>query len=137
VPIATDEVQRCGRAAFLAGDMAAARVLVDVQGDVDATNCHAFGRFVDRHTGVSRQLILDLTGVDFFGSQAFPALHYIGVQCARRDVDWLIVGGPSVQRIVHICDPGGELPVVPHIAAALERLDHRAKCHHGIAWTEL
>ena len=137
MPFATDEVQRCGRAAFLAEELAAARVLVDVRGDIDATNCHAFGRFVDRHTGVSRQLIVDLSGVDFFGSQGFAALHYIGVQCARRDVDWLIVGGPAVERIVRVCDPDAALPVVPEIADALERLDHVAKCHHGIAWTEI
>jgi anti-anti-sigma factor len=120
-----------------ARDLAAARVLVDVRGDVDATNCHALGRFVERHTGVSKQLIVDLSGVDFFGSQGFAALHYIGVQCARRDVDWLIVGGPAVQRIVRICDPDGELPVVGDIADALERLDQIAKCLHGTAWTEI
>jgi anti-anti-sigma factor len=127
-------VQRCGRAVFSA-DLAAVRVLVRVRGDVDATNCHALGHFVERHTGVSKQLVVDLTGVDFFGSQGFTALHYISVQSARRDVDWMIVGGPTVRRILRICDPDGELPVVGDIAAALERLDHVAKCRHTSAWT--
>ena len=132
-----DEVQGCGRAVFLAQDLAAARVLVDVRGDVDATNCHALGRFVERHTGVSKQLILDLAGVDFFGSQGFAALHYLSVQCARRDADWMIVGGRTVRRILRICDPDAELPVVGDIGAALAKLDHVAKCRHTSSRTEI
>ena len=132
-----DETQRLGRAVFSAQDLAAARVLIAVTGDVDATNSHAFGRFVHRHTRVSKQLILDLTGVDFFGSQGFAALHYISVQCARRDVDWMIVGGRTVRRILRVCDPDAELPLVEDIAAALARLDHVAKCRHATeAWAE-
>ena len=107
-----DEIQRCGLAVFSAQNLGAARVLVAVTGDVDATNSHGLGRFVQRHTRVSKQLILDLSGVDFFGSQGFTALYYVSVQCARRDVDWMIVGGRTVRRILRICDPDDELPVV-------------------------
>jgi anti-anti-sigma factor len=132
-----DETQRLGRATFSAQDLAAARVLIAVTGDVDATNSHALGRFVHRHTRVSKQLILDLTGVDFFGSQGFTALYYVSVQCARRDVDWMIVAGRTVRRILRICDPNAELPLVEDIAAALARLDHVAKCRHATeAWSE-
>ena len=126
-----DEIQRCGLAVFSAQNLDAARVLVAVTGDVDATNSHGLGRFVQRHTRVSKQLILDLTGVDFFGSQSFTALYYASVQCARRDVDWMIVGGRTVRRILRICDPDDELPVVGDIGAALARLDHVAKCRHA------
>lgn len=131
-----DEVQRCGRAVFTAQELTDARVLVGIRGDVDATNRHEFGRFIERHTRVSKQLILDLSAVDFFGSQGFTALYYVSVQCARRDVDWLIVAGPTVLRILRICDPDGELPVAGDLAAALERLDYVAKCRHSTSWME-
>ena len=112
-------------------------MLVAVSGEVDATNRQTLGRFIQRHTRVSKQLILDLSSVDFFGSQGFTALYYVSVQCARRDVDWLIVGGRAVRRIVRICDPDSELPVVADIDAALERLDHVARCRHATeAWAE-
>lgn len=133
---AADEVQRCGRAVFTAEDLTEARVLVCVRGDVDATNRQALGRFIQRHTRISKQLILDLTGVDFFGSQAFTALYYASIQCARRDVDWMVVAGPRVLRILRICDPDGQLPLVDDIAGALARLEHVAKCHHAVAWGE-
>jgi anti-anti-sigma factor len=100
---------------------------VTVVGEVDATNRQAFGRFVERHTRISKQLVLDLSKVDFFGSQGFTALYYVGVQCARRDVDWMIVGNRVVQRIVRICDTEDELSVVGDLNAAQHRLDHLIK----------
>jgi anti-anti-sigma factor len=121
------ERQRCGRAAFEVRQLTAARLCVTVVGEVDATNREALGRFVERHTRISKQLVLDLSKVDFFGSQGFTALYYVGVQCARRDVDWMIVGNRIVQRIVHICDTEDALPVVDDLDAARHRLDHLIK----------
>jgi anti-anti-sigma factor len=131
------EVQQTGRAVFRAEELTDGRVLISVQGDVDATNRQALGRFVAKHTRVSKQLILDLTGVDFFGSQGFTALYYVSVQCARRDVDWMVAGSRTVLRILRICDPDGELPLIADLEAALARLDHVAKCRHAVAWGEL
>lgn len=135
LPTAND-IHRRGRAVFTSQDLSDARVLIDVRGEIDATNRHALGRFVQHHTRVSKQLVLDLTAVDFFGSQGFTALYYVSVHCARRDVDWMVVGGRSVLRILRICDPDGELPVVEDLSAALTRLDHVAKCRHPVAWGE-
>lgn len=129
-----DGVQRAGRAVFTAQELSDGRVLVAVRGDVDATNRQALGRFVHRHIRVSKQLILDLTGVDFFGSQGFTALYYISVQCARRDVDWMVAGGRTVLRVLRICDPDHELPLTGDIAAAYARLDHITKTRHAVAW---
>jgi anti-anti-sigma factor len=129
-----DEVQKTGRAVFSAEELSDGRVLVAVRGDVDATNRQALGRFVARHTRISKQLILDLTAVDFFGSQGFTALYYVSVQCARRDVDWMVAGSRTVLRILRICDPDGELPLIADLEAALARLDHVAKCRHAVAW---
>src|ERR1700741_940138 len=62
-----DEIERCGLAVFTARSLTAERMLVGVTGEVDASNSHELGRFVTRHTRVSKQLILDLSAVDFFG----------------------------------------------------------------------
>jgi anti-anti-sigma factor len=129
-----DDVHRAGRAVFTAQELSDGRVLVGVRGDVDATNRQALGRFVHRHIRVSKQLILDLNGVDFFGSQGFTALYYISVQCARRDVDWMVAGGNTVLRVLRICDPDHELPLAGDIAAAYARLDHITKTRHAVAW---
>jgi hypothetical protein len=74
--------------------------------------------------------VVDLRAVDFFGGQAFTALYYISVRCARGDVDCVIIGSPPVRRLLSICDPGGDLPLVDDLPCALERLDRLAQRHH-------
>lgn len=128
LPVA-DETQRRGRAVFELHHLTPERARVIATGDVDATNCHALGYFVQQRIRVSHQLVLDLSVVDFFGSQAFTALYFVGVHCTRRDVEWAIVGSRAVRRITRICDPEGDLPIVDTFAAAMEKLDRCAKCH--------
>jgi anti-anti-sigma factor len=131
-PAPVDDLQRCGRASFAVRHASPTRAAVAVLGDVDALNARELGRYVERHTQKSKQLVLDLRAVDFFGSQAFTALYYISVCCARGDVDWIIVGGPAVRRLLAICDPEGELPLADDLAAGLSRLDRLAHCHYAI-----
>ena len=130
VPV--DDLQRCGSATFAVRHPSSTRVAVAVLGDIDALNARELGRFVERHTHLSKQLVLDLRAVDFFGCQAFAALYYISVYCARGDVDWIIVGGHPVQRLLAICDPECELPFVDDLSAGLARLDRLAQCHYAV-----
>jgi anti-anti-sigma factor len=127
-----DDLQHCGRASFAVRHPSATRTAVAVLGEVDAFNARELGRYVVRHTHLSKQLVLDLRAVDFFGSQAFTALYYISVYCARGDVDWIIVGGAPVRRLLSICDPDGELPLADDLSSGLRRLDRLAQCRYAI-----
>jgi hypothetical protein len=40
-----------------------------------------------------------------------------------------------VRRLLSICDPEGELPVVDDLFSGLTRLDHLAQCRYRIAST--
>jgi anti-anti-sigma factor len=127
--------ERWGRATFEVRQTSSTRVVVAVVGDIDAVNARALGRYVEKHIRVSKQLMLDLRAVDFMGSQAFTALYYINVHCGRGDVDWIIVGSHPVRRLLSICDPDGELPVVEDLQTGLSRLDRLAQCHYHAAPT--
>jgi anti-anti-sigma factor len=128
-----DDLQRCRRATFSVRRSAPTRVVVAVVGDIDALNARDMGRYVERHIRLSKQLVLDLRAVDFAGTQAFTALYYISVHCARGDVDWIIIGSHHVRRLLSVCDPEGELPVVDDLVAGLARLDHLVQCRYHIA----
>lgn len=132
-PVAADELLRCGRATFTVRRPSSTRLAVAVVGDIDALNGRDLGRYVERHTGISRQLVLDLRAVEFVGTAAFTALYYISVHCARSDVDWIIVGSRPVERLLSICDPDHELPLVEDLVSGLARLDRHALCHHSVA----
>ena len=127
-----DELQHYGRTTFAIRHPSATRAAITVVNNVDALNARELGRFVERHIHLSKQLVLDLRAVDFFGSQAFTALYYTDVYCARGDVDWIIVGGPPVRRLLSICDPEGQLPLVDDLASGLTRLDRLAQCRYAI-----
>ena len=129
------QAHRCGMATFTVRQCSPTRMAIGVIGEIDAVNGRALGRFVELHTRVSKQLVLDLRTVDFFGSHGFTALYYISVHCTRRDVDWVIVGGPPVQRLLSICDPEGELPLAGDLATALARLDRLAQYRPQIIWS--
>jgi anti-anti-sigma factor len=130
-----DELQRCGRATFALRhpSSTSTRVAVAVVGDIDAVNGRALGRYVERHTRISQQLVLDLRAVDFCGTHAFTALYYVSVHCARTDVDWMIVGSHPVRRLLSICDPEGELPLADDLPSALARLDRLPQCRHQVS----
>jgi anti-anti-sigma regulatory factor len=134
-PASANELQRCGRATFAVRRLSSTRVTVAVMGELDALNGRALGRYVERHTGVSRQLVLDLRAVDFCGTEAFTAFYYISVHSARSDADWMIIASHPVRRLLSICDPEGELPLADDLPSALARLDRFAQCHHHAAPT--
>lgn len=132
-PSSVDEYLQCGRATFAARRLSTSRLAVAVIGDIDACNGRGLGRFVEQHTGISRQLLLDLRAVDFAGTQAFTALYYISVHCARSDVDWVIVAGHPVRRLLSICDPEGELPLADDLTSGLDHLTRSARCHQHVS----
>ena len=131
-PSTMDEHRQCGKATFAVRRLSPSRHAVAVIGDIDAENGRSLGRFVEEHTGISRQLVLDLRAVDFAGTQAFTALYYISVQCSRNDVDWIIVGSHPVRRLLSICDPDGELPLVDDLTSGLAHLKRSARCHQAV-----
>lgn len=127
-----DEHLRCGRATFAARRLSSSRLAIAVLGELDAGNGRTLGRFVEQHTGISRQLILDLRAVQFAGTQAFTALYYISVHCARSDVDWIIIGSHPVRRLLSICDADRQLPLVDDLPSGLDLLTRSARCHQHV-----
>jgi len=86
-------------------------VLVSVRGEVDATNSRELAGYVERQIAGSARLVLDLTVIDFFGTAGFAALHNVNVICARYGVEWVLLVGPQLRRLMQICDPDHLLPL--------------------------
>jgi anti-anti-sigma factor len=118
-----DGVEASGRARYSTRLCFPARLIVTVEGEVDASNRRDLARYVERHLRPTTQLLLDLRAVDFFGAQAYSALHYISVCCSRSDVDWVFVGDRAVVRLLDIVDPDHVLPLAADFDSACEHLD--------------
>ncbi|MBO0675889.1 STAS domain-containing protein [Mycolicibacterium sp. S2-37] len=133
-PSAVEKPLQRGRASYAVRSLSPTLSVIAVTGEIDATNGRDLGRYVEQHTATSTQLIVDCTGVAFFGSQGFSALHYTSVSCARIDVDWVIVPGREVRRLLRICDPDGELPLADSLESARRRLDRVARRLSQVQW---
>jgi hypothetical protein len=106
-------------------------VVVGVYGDIDATNADAMAEYALGHAMSGRGLILDLSWVDFFGTEGFLAVHRVSVGCARAGTPWSLVPGAAVARFLRIGDPQGSLPAAETLDAALATVQHEITVHHS------
>ncbi|OBI49861.1 sulfate transporter [Mycobacterium kyorinense] len=93
--------------------------VIGAYGELDASNANQLANYVQRCSAHAKHVIVDLTGLEFFGTAGFSALHTINVRCAGTDVEWAVVPGPAVSRVLRICDPDNTLPTTNSAAAGL------------------
>lgn len=96
--------------------------VITVIGDLDASNSQEFVDYALRDAERTQRLALDLTGVEFFGTAGFSALHTLNVRCAGAGVSWVLVPSNAVRRLMRICDPDSALPLAATMPAALSLL---------------
>lgn len=92
-------------------------VVIVAHGELDASNATELADYVERCLGRSRVVVVDLTGLKFFGTAGFSALHLINVRCAGADRRWAVVPSKAVSRLLRICDPDHTLPLTKSVDA--------------------
>jgi len=96
--------------------------IVSAYGDIDGSNASTLTDYALVNAAHCRGLILDLSGLKFFGTEGFSALHRVSVRCAHAEIGWMVVPGAAVSRLLRLCDPHGSLPTVDTVDAALANL---------------
>jgi anti-anti-sigma factor len=86
--------------------------LITVRGELDAANANELTEYFRRRVRHSRQLIVDLRGLDFIGTAGFSALDQINRVCSAAEAHWALVPGKAVSRLLQVCDPDGLLPTL-------------------------
>ena len=93
--------------------------VLSAHGEIDASNAGSLTDHAVAHVTRCRGLILDLSDLDFFGTEGFLVLHRVAVSCARVGTVWAMVPGTAVSRVLRICDPQGSLPTACNVDAAM------------------
>jgi anti-anti-sigma factor len=93
--------------------------VVTAHGEIDAANSQSLVDYALRHEARINHLVLDLSGVEFFGTSGFSALHTLNVRCAGESIAWAAVPSAAVTRLLRICDPDSALPFNDAVDAAL------------------
>lgn len=96
--------------------------VISAQGELDASNAEGLVDYALRDADRTQRLALDLSGVQFFGTAGFSALHTLNVRCAGAGIEWVLVPSAAVSRLLRICDPHSALPTANTMPAALSLL---------------
>jgi anti-anti-sigma factor len=105
------------RTARFAAHWGPSAVVVTADGELDAANAVQLADYVQRCAAHSEWVILDLTGLEFFGTAGFSALHTINVRCAGAGVQWTVVPNHVVSRLLQLCDPDHALPICDSVTS--------------------
>ncbi len=92
-------------------------VVIVAHGELDASNASQLADYVESCIAQSKAAVVDLSGLEFFGTAGFSALHLINVRCAGANQRWAVVPSEAVSRLLRICDPDNTLPLVKSVAA--------------------
>jgi len=125
---ARPSAERRERQSVRARELGARTVLLTVTGDIDAATASGLFDDLETHLRGYRQVVLDLSGVEFFGAAGYSLLNRLHVHCTRASIDWIVVTGTEAQRLLRVCDPDGIFPTAANIVsamAALARGPHR------------
>jgi len=109
-------------------ELSATTVLVAAYGDIDAASATQLSESIELHTDGYRQLVLDLSRLTFFGTAGYSVLHRVHSRCLPAAVEWVLVPGKEVERLLRVCDPDRILPTAPNIVSAVATL---ARSHTG------
>jgi anti-anti-sigma factor len=93
--------------------------VITAHGELDAANAPEFVDYALHHAPNAERLVLDLSGLDFFGTAGYSALHTVNVRCAGEKIEWALVPSSAVTRLLRICDADSALPICASVDAAL------------------
>jgi anti-anti-sigma factor len=122
VPLAIPRAAAPAPEPVRARELSATTVLIAAFGEIDAATADGLSARIEHHLNGYRQLVLDLSRLEFFGTAGYSVLHRVHSRCARAGVEWVLVPGPEVQRLLRVGDPDGFLPTAPNIVSAVAAL---------------
>jgi anti-anti-sigma factor len=95
-------------------------VVITAHGELDASNANQLADYVQRYAANANLVVVNLSGLEFFGTAGFSALHTINVRCAGGGVRWAVVPSQAVSRLLRICDPDNALPLAESVPDILD-----------------
>ena len=101
--------------------------IIGAIGELDASNIHHLTNHAHRSLSTRRAVVLDLSQLDFLAAQGIMCLFDIADECARVGVEWALVPGHAVLRLLRICDQDARLPVVSSVDEAAQRFSARRR----------
>lgn len=126
------EVWEVGTARFTA-HWGRAGAVITAHGEIDAVNAGAVADHMGGFLTGGEWLVLDLTNLQFIGTDGFSALDSINGWCTQNRMVWALVPGLAAARLLRVCDPGGRLPLADSVTSALAILQDPRRLLHLVS----
>ncbi len=97
-------------------------ILVSATGEIDAVNASHLTEYATRYLDGHRALVLDLEGLRFFGTDGLLALDEIRRHCAIQGIDWSVIPGRAVAKLLDISGDASTFPLSDSMPEAWEKL---------------
>lgn len=97
----------------------AGATVISAEGEVDHVTVARLRRSVDRVAPGSGPLVLDLSGVTFFGSAGVACLLDVRRRARSSRIDLRLTCSPVVARMLDLTGVAGEVVVFDSVSAAL------------------
>lgn len=94
-------------------------VLVEVGGEIDLFSAPEFGAWVRRSGMSASRMIIDMTGVEFFGSAGLPILQAVNSEKVAAGESWAMICGRPVLRLLRAAGLDTAFPCYPSVQGAL------------------
>jgi anti-anti-sigma factor len=101
--------------------------VVAVNGEIDASNADPMSTDVADFISSGRPLVLDLSGVDFFGVAGFRALMKVADEFTMAGLNWALVTGDAVELVLRVAHRNYLFPRAASMDEALQRLTGSAR----------
>ncbi|GLE58022.1 hypothetical protein NJBCHELONAE_33320 [Mycobacteroides chelonae] len=74
-------------------------------------NARHLAEYATRYLDGHRALVLDLEGLRFFGTDGLVALDDIRRHCAMQGIEWSVIPGRSVMKLLEISGDSDTFPL--------------------------
>jgi len=122
------------RCLFRARELSESTILIAAIGEIDETNADDLVDYVQSTFTRYRQIVLDLTRVDFFDEAGFSTVQLLNTRSSRRKIGFVVVPSPEVERTLGVHDPDCTLPTAGNIVSAVAALTRSDRGRLRLAW---
>ena len=94
--------------------------VVTVRGDINATNIERVSGYVRPLILPEKPFVLDLSGVNYFPTQALSFLSEVDEDCNNSDIEWGLIASDAVSQLLDAEDRQTMFPIADSVPHALQ-----------------
>ncbi|MFN8087506.1 MAG: STAS domain-containing protein [Mycobacterium sp.] len=110
------------RCLFRARELSDSTILIAAIGEIDETNSTELVDYVQTTFNRYRQIVLDLSRVDFFDESGYSCIETLNTRCSHRGISLVVVPSPDVQRALEDHAPDCTVATAANIVSAVATL---------------